>query len=196
MERMNKTPDIEGDTDQWEWVPAERHTTNARAFGATALAAGCLMMGVFFGILGGSAFQRPSATVVSPEIPKISQSSSTPSSEPTLALGSGSEMPVKPLDPAPQTPFVINEGSAKAQPPRRPELGNPGAKAKAAEAELPKARETELPDVSLETKAASMPERERLVGKQKTPQSRPARPLSSEGSFKDYRALRNHVLGK
>ena len=107
-------------------------------------------------------------------------------------------MPVKPLDPAPQTPVIINEGSAKpdTQQPRRPELGNPGAKAEAAEAGLPKAPETEFPDFSLETNAASMPEREGLVWKQKTPHARPARPLSSEGSFKDYRALRNHVLGK
>ena len=99
---MNKTPDIEGDTEQWEWVPAERHPTNARALGAIALAASCLMVGVLIGILGGSAFQRPRATVGSPEVPKTSQSSSTPSSEPTLALGGASDMPVKPLDSAPQ----------------------------------------------------------------------------------------------
>jgi len=185
---MNKTP--QGDTEEWDWVPAEPLPTRASALGATALAASCLMVGVLIGILGGTAFQRSSATVVKtiPDVPNTAQAN-TPSSEPSLALGAAPDMPVKPLDKAPQIPVVINEGSAKPQEsPREPDLRTPSAKAKAAEAEFPA--------VSFNTNAASTPERDQLVGKQKTFHARPAKPLSSVGSFKDYQALRNHVLGK
>jgi hypothetical protein len=63
MDKTTITPDIEDDTDQWDWVPAAPHSHLAKAAGGIMLAVSCLTMGVVIGILWASAFQRSNVAV-------------------------------------------------------------------------------------------------------------------------------------
>jgi hypothetical protein len=201
MDKTIITPGV--DTDEWDWVPAAR-PARAGALGL-ALAASCLTLGILAGILWGSALQRSSVTTVrtGTDNPKTSQISTLQSSEPSLALGAPSDTPAKPQEAAPKVPVVINERAAKTQTEQpRSRDGGPEANARVVEGRpsKPEEVEPELP-VTLNKNLANQQtrpvlQREEVVQEQKNSDARPAKGRSSENSFKDYRELRKHVLGK
>jgi hypothetical protein len=190
-------PEIEDDTDQWDWMPVEPGGNSRRALGAIVLAGSCLTLGVLIGMVSAPSFQRTSVKLekTASDIPK---NLAKPMSEPSLALGGPSETPTKPQEAAPKAPVIINEGSAKLpiEQPGARDVGQAEADVKKAEDQPPKPQDV-VPKGSADHEA--MRTRANLkredLGEKKASGTAP-RPRTVERSFKDYRDLRNYALGK
>ena len=189
-------PEIEDDTGQWDWVPVEPGGNSRRALGAIVLAGSCLTLGVLIGTLSAPIFQRTSVKLerTASNVPK---NLAKPMSEPSLALGGPPETPTKPQEAAPKAPVVINEGSAKLaiEQPGARDVGQAEAAVKKVEDQPPKPQ-----DVASKGSADHEAMRPRANLKREDlgekASAMPAKPRTVERSFKDYRDLRNYVLGK
>jgi hypothetical protein len=201
MDKTTITPDIEDDTDQWDWVPAAPHSHLAKAAGGIMLAPSCLTMGVVIGILWASAFQRSNVAVgkAAPDTPQSSQSASTPLSEPTLALGSPADTLLKPQDAVPKVPVtILNEGSAKTQI-EQPHPRDAGRAQTTAAEVLPSKPQDASPKASGVSIPRLEPRRREDLGHETLAEKvtvKPAKKQSSDRAFKNYRDLRNYVLGE
>jgi hypothetical protein len=200
MRNTTQKPEVENDTEQWDWVPATSRPHRGSALGATMLAAGCLTIGVLLGVLGEAAFQRVSTMVgrTDSDTPQSSQSADRPRSEPTLALGGPADTVSKPQDSQPKVPVtIINEGAAKTQQPRSHSAGR--AETRATEALLP-----EPQDASPKTSDVVIPRpeprrRDELVHeslRERDITVKSTKKQSPDPTFKNYSDLRNYVLGK
>jgi hypothetical protein len=180
MSKAGKT--VEDDSDQWDWQPVAPHHHRARALGALILAGSCLTIGILIGTVWTSRWQKPEIVQKTTfEPPRSSETAKGPS-EPTLALGSpsdvanGVQMPVA----------ILNKGAAETQveqaraDDKAPEAGEPQEASPHASAPRPAPRRRE--DVAYE------------AAEKRRAQATPARRPSSDRDFKTYSDLRNYVL--
>ena len=187
-------PDVQDDTDQWDWVPVEPRRDRRRIVGVMMLAASCLTLGVLAGVLSASIVQRTTTAFqrTASDVPQTAESARKPSSEPSLALGGPSDTTTKPQEGAPTAPVVINKGSAKipSEQPRARDAGQAEGNVKEVEGQSPKAQ-----DVAPKGSADHEAKRPATPGEKKE-SATPAKPRTVERSLKDYRDLRNYALGK
>jgi hypothetical protein len=181
--------EIEDDADQWDWKPVEAGRKKQRALGAIVLAGSCLTLGVLIGMLSVPKFQRSAKFErTASDVPKNLV-------KPSLAVGGASETPAKPKE---GVPVLINEGSAKLaiEQPRARDIGQAEADVKEVGDQPSRPRDV-VPKGSADHEtmwARANLKRDDLAEKKVS--ATPAKPRTVQPSFKDYRDLRNYVLGK
>ena len=93
-----RRPQVEDDTEDWDWVPVAPRPNNRRTLAAVLLSTSCLTVGVLIGILWGSAFERASVPLPSTTSDSLKNSPVTTkrASEPSLAIGGPSDTATQP----------------------------------------------------------------------------------------------------
>jgi len=192
-----RKPEVEDDTEDWDWVPVAPRANNRRTLAAVLLTTSCLTVGVLIGILWGSAFERASVPLPSTTSDSLKNSPITikQASKPSLAIGGPSDTATQPQEDASKVPVVINKGLATSQiEPLHPRDGEPReGKTTASENRLTPPRAT-LTERSVDSKAELPRPGEDLEHENRN--VRPPKTPPSENSFKNYRDLRKHVLGR